>query len=82
MKNPVHKYLMCSYAYYNLCESLIPDEDFDNLAKKILAEYDQWKDHPHCPSPDDLRAGTYLGSYPTIVEQATLLFVREISGNL
>ena len=71
MKNPVHKYLMCSYAYYRLNENLIPDGEFDELANRLLAEYPKWKDHPHCPTEDDLRASTYLGDYPTILQIAT-----------
>ena len=76
MKNPIHRYLMCSYAYYRLDENLITDGEFDELANKILAEYDDWKDHAHCPSEDDLRASTYLGDYPTIVQIATELYIK------
>ena len=76
MKNPVHRYMMCSYAYYQMDESLIPDAEFDALAKQLLEEYDKWKDHPHCPSQDNLRAGTYLGEYPTIVKIATHLYLK------
>ena len=78
MKNPVHRYLMCSYAYYRLNENLIPDGEFDELANKLLAEYPKWKDHPHCPTEDDLRASTYLGEYPTIVQVATEVYLRRI----
>ena len=68
--------MMCSYAYYQMDESLIPDAEFDALAKQLLDEYDKWKDHPHCPTEDDLRAGTYLGEYPTIVQVATQLYLK------
>lgn len=76
MKNPVHRYLMCSYAYYQLDESILPDAEFDALAKQLLNEYDKWKDHPHCPTEDDLRAGTYLGDFPMIVEIATQIYLK------
>jgi len=78
MKNPVHRYLMCSYAYYRLNENLIPDGEFDELANRLLEEYDQWKEHPHCPTEDDLRASTYLGDYPSIVQVATELYLNRI----
>ena len=81
MKNPVHRYLMCSYAYYRLNENLIPDGEFDELANRLLAEYDKWKDHPHCPSEDDLRASTYLGNYPTIVQNATEQYLVKLGRN-
>ena len=76
MKNPVHRYLMCSYAYYRLNENLIPDGEFDELANKLLAEYDYWSKHPHCPTEDDLKAGTYLGEYPTIIQLATASYLK------
>ena len=76
MKNPVHRYMMCSYAYYQMDESLIPDAEFDALANQLLEEYDKWKEHPHCPTEDDLRAGTYLGEYPDIVRIATHLYLK------
>jgi NAD-dependent DNA ligase len=76
MKNPVHRYLMCSYAYYQMDESILPDAEFDALAKQLLNEYDKWKDHPHCPTEDDLRAGTYLGDFPMIVEIATQIYLK------
>ena len=37
MKNPIAKYLMCAFAYYQLDTNLIPDSEFDQLAKDILA---------------------------------------------
>ena len=33
MKNPIAKYLMCAYAYYELDKPLISDTEFDMLAK-------------------------------------------------
>jgi hypothetical protein len=76
MKNPVHRYLMCSYAYYYMHENIIPDGEFDALARELLANYDVWKSHPHCPTRDDLQAGTYLGDYPSIVVTATQLYME------
>ena len=45
MKNPIAKYLMCSYAYYKLDKNLITDQEFDQLAKHILDNWDAI-DHP------------------------------------
>ena len=35
MKNPIAKYLMCSYAYYVEDKPLISDVEFDELSKWI-----------------------------------------------
>ncbi len=68
--NPVAMYLMSSYAYYRGCDPIMTDGEFDALAVYLLENYDKYKSHPHCPTEDDLRAGTYLGHYPTIVHVA------------
>lgn len=67
MTNPVALYMMASYAYYMADDPIMTDGEFDELARKLLDNYDQYSKHPHCPTRDDLRAGTYLGSYPQIV---------------
>ena len=72
---------MCSYAYYRLNENLIPDGEFDELANKLLAEYAHWSKHPHCPTEDDLRASTYLGDYPAIVQNATEQYLVKLRRN-
>ena len=46
MKNPIAKYLMCSYAYYVEDNPLISDEEFDSLAQWLLEHWDA-VDHPH-----------------------------------
>lgn len=77
--NPVSRYMMCSYAYYELNHSLIADEEFDQLAVYLLENKDTYKDHPHMKLLDDdtLRAGTYLGKYPEIVKSATKRYIKE-----
>lgn len=65
---------MASYAYYVLNDPLMTDGEFDELAREILSDYEKWSTHPHCPTPDDLRAGTYLGEYPTQVRIATEIY--------
>ena len=78
MKNPVAKYLMCSYAYYVLDKNLITDQEFDELGKHILDNCDAI-DHPHkyLLTKDMLVAGTYLGEYPNIVKGAVGDYIRE-----
>jgi len=68
MKNPVAKYLMCAYAYYVEDDPLISDQEFDDLAKFILENYDAIE-HPHKGrlTKYDLKAGTFLGNYPPMV---------------
>ena len=78
MKNPVARYLMCSYAYYVLDKNLITDQEFDELGKHILENWDAI-DHPHkyLLTKDMLEAGTYLGEYPNIVKGAVADYIRE-----
>jgi NAD-dependent DNA ligase len=77
MKNPIAKYLMCAFAYYQLDTNLIPDSEFDKLAKDILANYDNIEHmHKYLVTKKDLDAGTYLGEYPTIVRSATKQYIK------
>ena len=79
MKNPVAKYLMCSYAYYIDDEPLISDAEYDKLAKSILENYDTI-DHPHKVhiTKDDLIAGTFLGEYPSMIKGAVESYRRQM----
>jgi len=71
MKNPIAKYLMCAYAYYVEDRPLVPDHEFDDLAKHILENYDTIEHrHKHLLTKEDLKAGSYLGEYPSIVKGA------------
>jgi len=71
MKNPIARYLMCAYAYYKQDDPLMPDTDFDQLAKWLLTNYDDVDHfHKHLVTKDDLKAGTYLGKYPERVKGA------------
>ena len=77
MKNPIAKYLMCAFAYYQLDTNLIPDSEFDQLAKDILANYDNIEHmHKHLVTKKDLDAGTYIGEYPNIVISATHDYIK------
>jgi len=77
LKNPIAKYLMCSYAYYKLDTNLISDHEFDQLGKDILANYDNIEHmHKHLVTKEMLNAGTYLGDYPTMVRSATVNYIN------
>lgn len=68
---------MCAFAYYQLDTNLIPDSEFDQLAKDILANYDNIEHmHKHLVTKKDLDAGTYLGEYPNIVIGATHDYIK------
>lgn len=72
MNNPIGKYLVHSYIYYQLDNSVISDGDYDKMANYILEHYDELEHpHKHLISKDALQAGTFLLSedeYPTIVK--------------
>ena len=74
--NPVAMYLMAAYSYYKEDDPIMSDWHFDQLALQLLEEYDKWELHPHRPSRDDLRAGTYLGEYPQVVKGALNAYRR------
>lgn len=62
-------YLMAAYAYYQEDDPIFSDYFFDNLAQKILKEWDNithW--HKDLLSKGDLEAGSYLGEYPERVK--------------
>ena len=64
-------YLMAAYAYYEQDNPILSDSFFDDLAKTLLAV---WNDvehrHKQYITVDMLNAGTYVGKYPGIVEGA------------
>ncbi len=58
-------YLMASYAYYKQDKPILTDSFFDEMAKTMLACWDDIEHfHKHLITKDDLQAGTYLGKYP------------------
>ena len=64
-------YLMAAYAYYKKDEPILSDAFFDAMGKTMLEVWDDITHyHKHLITFDDLRAGTYLGEYPSIVEGA------------
>lgn len=71
-------YIMASYAYYVQDDPIVSDAYYDELAKMIL-DYWGFINHYHKKylNEDALKAGSYLGEYPSIIEGAVNEF-REI----
>ena len=84
MINPVGRYLVHSYIYYHLDNSVIADSEYDKMAKYILEHYDEL-DHPHkhLISKDALEAGTMLlreDEYPAIVRDTAKMVKKGLIG--
>jgi NAD-dependent DNA ligase len=67
------QYLIHSYLYYRLYQSIIPDDLFDKICVLLERYYDSIQhQHKHLISPESLRAGTgfNLGynDYPLVVQ--------------
>mgnify|MGYP003695073999 FL=1 len=64
-------YLMASYAYYVEDDPILSDHAYDHMVKKMIKEWDKIE-HTHKKhlNLDDLKAGTYLGEYPTRIKGA------------
>lgn len=83
-KQSLQKYLMASYAYYIRHTSVMPDSEYDELAKYLLKHWHAFEhQHKHLVSEDDLRAGTLyaLGSdkYPLIIQAAAEMWIQDVS---
>jgi hypothetical protein len=64
-------YLMASYAYYVQDDPIFSDGFYDSLAKKILDNWDTITHrHRDIINKDALKAGSFLGEYPSIIEGA------------
>lgn len=61
-------YLMASYAYYKADDPIFSDSFYDELSKTMLDVWDGLE-HRHKPliSLDELKAGSYIGEYPSLV---------------
>ncbi|UIY29193.1 hypothetical protein LZK73_21915 [Neorhizobium galegae] len=73
-------YLMTSWLYYHNDISLLPDEDYDRLCKKLLEGLhgiEHW--HKHLVDEDALKAGTgyAIASYPGITTSAAFRLAIE-----
>jgi hypothetical protein len=68
-------YLMASYAYYVDDDPILTDGFYDNLAKIIYKEWDNITHrHRDVIDKDALKAGSFLGKYPSIIEGALKSF--------
>jgi len=62
-------YLMASYAYYVQDKPIFSDAFFDQMGKVMLERWDDIEHfHKEHITKDDLKAGTFLGKYPSRVE--------------
>lgn len=64
-------YLIAAYAYYVQDEPVVSDRFYDQLAEDLLLNY-RFVEHTHKYhiTEEMLKAGTYLGDYPSIIEGA------------
>jgi NAD-dependent DNA ligase len=66
-------YLMSSFAYYHLNRSLMSDDQFDKLCKRLLEIFDSFEhQHKYLVTKEDLAAGTgfAIKEYPIMVIHA------------
>ena len=71
-------YIMASYAYYIQDDPLLSDGSFDRLCTRLLEQYDNIEhQHKDFLDKDALRAGTYLGEYPTRIPDTVKQLRRE-----
>ena len=71
-------YLILSYAYYVEDDPLVSDAFYDSLAKQLYREYDNVEHmHKHLIVKDALEAGTFIGTYPSIISSAYHDFRRK-----
>jgi len=64
-------YLMASFAYYKQDDPIFSDSFYDDMAKTMLAVWDDINHfHKDYITKDDLTGGTFLGEYPSRVEDA------------
>lgn len=66
----VTHYLMSCYLYYELDKQVYTDDQFDQLAKRLLRQWDNVQHmHKHLITKGDLEAGTgYAIKYPERVK--------------
>lgn len=77
-------YLMASYAYYILGESIWDDNDYDELCKRLLAAFDTFEHrHKHLTDKEALAAGTAYhiaeSAYPPQIRHGFVTYVRNMN---
>lgn len=75
-------YMVASYLYYVLDESMFSDCDYDLLCKRLADEWDSFEhQHKHFVTKEDMEAGSGFAiptlKYPLIVRQAALAWLDE-----
>ena len=74
----IPRYLVNSFVYYQLGESVIPDSDYDLLARRI---YNEWDDlthiHKHLLDREGLRSGGSQIVYNKRIEHAAYQLLRK-----
>ena len=83
--NLVAKYLIHSYLYYILDESIIPDREYDELCKELLDNIDSiTHPHKHLLDTEALKAGSGFQlrkeDYPLIVQETAKMLLCEHKG--
>lgn len=64
-------YLMASYAYYVEDNPLLSDGLYDRICKKLLDNFENVEHiHKECCNKDALKAGSFLGEYPSRIKGA------------
>lgn len=64
-------YLMASYAYYVEDDPILSDAQFDRLVRKTIENWDSIEHiHKEKLNMDMLKAGTFVGEYPSRIEYA------------
>jgi len=72
-------YLMYSYLYYEKNETIVSDDVYDKLCKKLYDEWDNVKHfHKYLIDKETLTAGTGFSlKYPLRVQEAALLLLKD-----
>ena len=64
-------FLMAAYAYYIEDDPILSDAQFDRLVKRMIEHWDTIEHrHKELITLDQLKAGTYLGEYPSQIAGA------------
>lgn len=84
LKSCLQKYLMASYAYYIRYTSVMPDSEYDDLAKYLLEHWHTFEhQHKHLVSEEDLKAGTLFSlnerGYPLMIQAAAEMWIQDVS---
>jgi NAD-dependent DNA ligase len=83
LQKMLQTYLMTGYLYYIMNKSAISDSEFDQIAKILLAHWDEF-DHPHkyLLDKEDLAATTLYrvreDQYPLVIKHAADIMAREL----